>query len=290
MAQQLPAPPVVLIHGLWMTPASWEPWVERFRALGHVVVAPGWPGIDERTVEEVRRDPAPLRGIGLRRIADHYERIIRELPVKPIIMGHSFGGVLTQMLADRGLGVAYVGVEPGQTAGVPTVPFSTIRSGLPILSNPFAINGARPMSKRHFHYTFGNDLSRADSDAVWERYAVNSYNRVLFEGVAAVIDGRNGVSRVDYGRPERGPLLVIVGGADHVVPPAIGRALVARYRRSGSPALVEYLEFPGRTHRIVSQDGWEEVADYALQWARAHAQRPAGAKPSDSSSAAAAGN
>lgn len=289
MAQQLPAPPVVLIHGLWMTPASWEPWVERFRALGHVIVAPGWPGIDDRTVEEVRGDPAPLRGIGLRRIADHYERIIRELPVKPIIMGHSFGGVLTQMLADRGLGVAYVGVEPGQTAGVPTVPFSTIRSGLPILSNPLAINGARPMSKRHFHYTFGNDLSRVDSDAVWERYAVNSYNRVLFEGVAAVFDGRNGVSRVDYGRPERGPLLVIVGGADHVVPPAIGRALVARYRRSGSRALVEYLEFPGRTHRIVSQDGWEEVADYALQWALAHAQRPAGAKPSDSSSAAAAG-
>lgn len=290
MAQQLPAPPVVLIHGLWMTPASWEPWVERFRANGHVVVAPGWPGIDDRTVEEVRRDPAPLRGIGLRRIADHYERIIRELPVKPIIMGHSFGGVLTQMLADRGLGVAYVGVEPGQAAGVPTVPFSTIRSGLPILSNPFAINGARAMSKRHFHYTFGNDLSRADSDAVWERYAVNSYNRVLFEGVAAVFDGRNGVSRVDYGRPERGPLLVIVGGADHVVPPAIGRALVARYRHSGSPALVEYLEFPGRTHRIVSQDGWEEVADYALQWALAHAQRPAGAKPSDSSSAAATGS
>jgi pimeloyl-ACP methyl ester carboxylesterase len=253
-----------------MTPASWGLWIDRFRARGHEVIAPGWPGIDNRSVAEVRADPSPLRGIGLSQIADHYEAIIRALPRKPIIMGHSFGGVLTQMLADRGVGAAYVGVEPGQTAGVPTVPLSTIRSGLPILSNPFALNGAKPISKRQFHYTFGNDLSRAESDAAWEQYAVNSYNRVLFEGVAAVFNGRSGVSRVDYARADRAPLLVIVGGADHVVPPAIGKALVARYRRTGSPAIVDYKEFPGRTHRIVTQDGWEEVADYALEWALAH--------------------
>lgn len=272
-------PPIVLIHGLWMTPASWTAWIERFRAKGHQVIAPGWPGIDDRSVAEVRADPAPLKGVGLKRIADHYEAIIRSLPQKPIIMGHSFGGVLTQMLADRGLGVAYVGVEPGQTAGVPTVPLSTILSGLPILSNPFAINGAKPMSKRHFHYAFGNDLTRADSDIAWQQYAVNSYNRVLFEGVAAVFNGRSGVSKVDYARTDRAPLLVIVGGIDHVVPPAIGRALVARYRRSGGPAVVDYKEFPGRTHRIATQDGWEEVADYALDWALAHASTPTGDRP-----------
>ncbi|WP_244632223.1 MULTISPECIES: triacylglycerol lipase [unclassified Microbacterium] len=114
--------PIVLIHGLWMTPASWNTWAERYRAEGHEVIVPGWPGIDDRSVEDIRRDPSALKGIGLTQIVDHYEHIIRALPVKPIIMGHSFGGVITQMLADRGVGAAYVGVAPGQTAGITTLP------------------------------------------------------------------------------------------------------------------------------------------------------------------------
>ncbi len=263
--------PIVLIHGLWMTPKSWNTWAERFRAQGHEVIIPGWPGIDDRSVEDIRRDPSALKGIGLKQIADNYERIIRALPVKPIIMGHSFGGVLTQMLADRGLGAAYVGVAPGQTAGVTALPLSTLWTGTPILSNPFGRNGAKPLSKRHFHFTFGNDLSRAASDALWEEYAVNSYNRVFFEGVTSVLNEKGGVTRVDYARADRAPLLVITGEIDHVAPPAIGRAIVKKYRSSGSPATVDYKEYPGRTHRLVSQDGWEEIADYALTWAVAHA-------------------
>jgi len=262
---------IVLIHGLWMTPRSWDLWAERFREQGHQVLAPGWPGIDDRSVADVRTDPRPLEGIGLAEIADHYESIIRTLPEKPIIMGHSFGGVLTQMLADRGLGAAYVGVEPGQTAGVLRVPLSTLWSGIPVLANPFGRNRATPVSKRHFRFLFGNDLSRAESDVVWEQLAVPSYNRVLFEGVQSVLDGRSGVTKVDYARADRAPLLVITGGNDHVVPPAIGKALVAKYRRTGSPAVVDYKEFPGRTHRVLSQEGWEEVADFALEWALAHA-------------------
>lgn len=259
--------PIVLIHGLWMTPKSWDTWAERFRARGHEVIVPGWPGIDDRSVADIRRDPKALKGIGLKQIADNYERIIRALPQKPIIMGHSFGGVLTQMLADRGLGVAYVGVAPGQTAGVTTLPLSTLWTGTPILSNPFGKNGAKPLSKRHFHFTFGNDLSRSASDALWEEYAVNSYNRVFFEGVASAFDEKNGVTHVDYARKDRAPLLIITAGIDHVVPPAIGRAVLKKYTDSGSPAIVDYKEFPGRTHRLVSQDGWEEIADYALDWA-----------------------
>lgn len=266
--------PIVLIHGLWMTPKSWSTWAERFRAQGHEVIVPGWPGIDDRSVDDIRHDPSALEGIGLTQIADHYERIIRRLPVKPIIMGHSFGGVLTQMLADRGLGAAYVGVAPGQTAGVTTLPLSTLRTGLPILSNPFGINGARPLSKRHFHFTFGNDLSRAASDALWQDYAVNSYNRVFFEGVTSVLNEKGGVTHVDYARADRAPLLIITGEIDHVVPPAIGRAIVRKYRSTGSPAIVDYKEYPGRTHRLVSQDGWEEIADHALTWAVSHATAP----------------
>ncbi len=262
---------IVLVHGLWMTPTSWDTWAERFRSQGHEVVVPGWPGIDDRSVEDIRSNPTALKGVGLKQIADHYERIIRALPRKPIIMGHSFGGVITQMLADRGLGVAYVGVEPGQTAGITTLPLSTLWTGTPILSNPFDRNGARPLSKSHFHFTFGNDLSRAESDELWERYAVNSYNRVFFEGVASTLNERGGVSHVDYARADRAPLLVITGEIDHVVPPAIGRAIVKKYRSTGSPAIVDYREFAGRTHRIVSQDGWEEVADFALSWALEHA-------------------
>lgn len=262
--------PIVLIHGLWMTPTSWSTWAERFRAQGHEVIIPGWPGIDDRSVEDIRRDPSALKGIGLKQIADHYERIIRELPVKPIIMGHSFGGVLTQMLADRGLGAAYVGVAPGQTAGVTALPLSTLWTGTPILSNPFGRNGAKPLSKRHFHFTFGNDLSRPASDALWEEFAVNSYNRVFFEGVTSVLNEKGGVTRVDYARADRAPLLLIAGEIDHVVPPTIVRAIEKKYRSTGSPAIVERKEYAGRTHRLVSQDGWEEIADHALTWAVAH--------------------
>ncbi|MCK2030292.1 MULTISPECIES: alpha/beta hydrolase [Microbacterium] len=264
--------PIVLIHGLWMTPKSWDTWAERFRAQGHEVIVPGWPGIDDRTVDDIRRDPSALKGIGLKQIADNYERIIRALPVKPIIMGHSFGGVLTQMLADRGLGAAYVGVAPGQTAGVTALPLSTLWTGTPILSNPFGRNGAKPLSKRHFHFTFGNDLSRAASDALWEEYAVNSYNRVFFEGVTSVLNEKGGVTHVDYARADRAPLLLIAGEIDHVVPPAIVRAIEKKYRASGSPAIVDYIEYPGRTHRLVSQDGWEQIADHALAWAVQHAE------------------
>jgi pimeloyl-ACP methyl ester carboxylesterase len=257
--------PIVLIHGLWMTPKSWNTWAERYRAAGHEVIVPGWPGIDDRDPADVRRDPSALAGIGIRQIVDHYERIIRALPQKPIIMGHSFGGLFTQMLADRGLGVAYVGVTPGQPAGITTLPGSTVRTALPILSNPFRRNAASPISKAHFHYTFGNDLGRAESDRLWEEFAVNSYNRVFFEGVGGAFNEKGGVSHVDYTRPGRAPLLIITGEIDHVVPPAIGKSIMKKY--SAGPARVDYKEFAGRTHRIVSQDGWEEVADYALDWA-----------------------
>ena len=260
-------PPIVLVHGLWMTPKSWDTWVGRFRAAGHQVLTPGWPGIDDRTVSDIRNNPEALKGVGLKQIADHLGGVIRSLDEKPIIMGHSFGGLLTQMLADRGLGVAYVGVTPGQPAGVTTLPASTVRTSFPILRNPFNRNGASPISKSHFHFTFGNDLTRAESDKLWEDFAVNSYNRVFFEGVGAAFNEKNGASHVDYAKPDRAPLLIITGEIDHVVPPAIGEAIVKKYT---GPSTVDYREFAGRTHRIVSQKGWEEVADFALAWAVDH--------------------
>jgi len=263
-------PPIVLVHGLWMTPSSWDTWAGHFRAKGHEVITPGWPGIDNRSPADVRANPKALENRGITEIVDSYEKVIRALPQKPIIMGHSFGGIFTQMLLDRGLGIAGVGVEPGQPAGVLALPFSTLKTGFPILSNPFKRKGAKPLSKRHFHYTFGNDLSRADSDAEWEASAVNSVNRVFFEGVLSLPKEKTGITRVDFLKPDRAPLLLISGGIDHVAPAPIQKAALKKY--SQGTALVERVEFPGKTHRIVSQDGWEEVADYALNWALAHAK------------------
>ncbi|CAN5284231.1 alpha/beta fold hydrolase [soil metagenome] len=257
-------PAIVLIHGLWMTPKSWDTWAQRFRAAGHEVIVPGWPGVDDRAPEDIRRDPSALRGIGIKDIVDHYDVLIRALPEAPIIMGHSFGGLFAQMLADRGLGRAVVGVTPGQPAGITTLPASTLWTGFPILSNPFGRNGARPLSKRHFHFTFGNDLTRAESDRLWEDFAIPSFNKVFFEGVGAAFNEKGGASHVDFAKPDRAPLLIITGEKDHVVPPAIGEAIVKKYT---GPSIVDYREFPGRTHRIVSQAGWEEVADFALAWA-----------------------
>lgn len=260
--------PVVLVHGLWMTPSSWDTWASRFREKGHEVIVPGWPGIGERSPQDVRRNPKALEGRRIKEIVDSYDRVIRALPEKPIIMGHSFGGIFIQMLLDRGLGRAGVGVEPGQPAGVLALPFSTLRTGLPILVNPFRINKANKFSKRHFHYTFGNDLTRADSDREWEASAINSVNRVFFEGVLSLPKEKTGITKVDFKKPDRAPLLLISGGIDHVAPPAIQKAALKKYQ--AGPALVERVEFPGRTHRIVSQDGWQEVADYAITWAVEH--------------------
>jgi non-heme chloroperoxidase len=268
------ATPIVLIHGLWMTPKSWDTWAERYRARGHEVITLAWPGIGDKTPEDLRRDPSSLEGIGIPQIVDALEAEIRKLPVKPIIMGHSFGGLFTQMLADRGLGVAYVGVEPGNPAGVLAAPPSTLRSGLPVLSNPFRRNKASQISKKHFRYTFGNDLTQAESDLEYAANAIPSYNRVFFDGVLSIPNEKSGLTRVDFGRADRAPLLVLAGEIDHVVPPTLAKAIVAKYRKAaaatGSTAVVEYREFAGRTHRIVSQQGWEEVADYALDWALAH--------------------
>lgn len=266
--------PIVLIHGLWMTPTSWNTWAERFRAAGHDVIVPGWPGMDDRSVADIRSNPAALKNVGITQIVDHYASVIRALPgfakgKKPIIIGHSFGGLFTQMLADRDLGSAYVAVTSAQPAGVTTLPGSTVRIGLPVLGNPFRAKSVTPITAAQFHYAFGNDLTRAESDAIWRAEAVPSYNRVFFEGVLAAFNEKGGLSHVDFAKADRKPLLFIAGGNDHVIPPKLVKAIVKKYT---GPAVVDYTEFAGRTHRIVSQDGWQEVADYALDWAVSHSK------------------
>jgi pimeloyl-ACP methyl ester carboxylesterase len=261
---------IVLIHGLWMTPRSWEHWIARYESRGYSVVAPAWPGL-EGEVEALNADPSPIADLEVAAIVDHYERIIRGLPAPPIVMGHSFGGTFTQLLLDRGLGAAGVGIASSTVKGILDLPLSTLRSTSPILANPLNRHNAVGLSPKEFHYAFANTLSREQSDAIHERYHVPGSSRVLRQGAFANLH-RHAVTAVDFERPDRAPLLLIAFGEDHVIPPKVARHNAEKYK-SGH---VEFVEFAGRPH-FPGAPGWDEVADHALEWATANAVARSGA-------------
>jgi pimeloyl-ACP methyl ester carboxylesterase len=253
---------VVLIHGLWMTPLCWEHWTARFESAGHVVHAPAWPGV-EAPIEEIRRDPSPLSTLGVKAIADHYESYIRGLPRAPILMGHSFGGLIVQLLLDRGVGAAGVSIDPAPPRGIYFLPPSALRVASVALRNPANRKRTVELSPKQFHYAFGNLLSRADSDAVRDRYAIPGPGRPLFEAALANFS-RHAVSAVDFEKGDRAPLLLVAGGKDHIAPASVTRATAKKYRGA---AVTELAEFPDRSHYTVGEEGWETVADRALLWA-----------------------
>ncbi|EWM68240.1 MULTISPECIES: alpha/beta hydrolase [unclassified Micromonospora] len=254
---------IVLIHGLWMTSRSWEHWAQRYSARGFQVLTPAWPGMD-REVQELRADPAPIAAQRIADITDHYAAIVKGLPRPPIIMGHSFGGLIAQLLADRRLGAAVVAVHPAPVRGVLKLPPSTLRSGYSILHNPANRHRAVPFTPEDFRYAFGNTISQQESDAAWERYAVPGAGHVLFEAAFANLDP-NSATEIDKKRSDRAPLLITAGGEDHVVPATLASSIANLYR--SSTALTGYREFPGRSHFVGGEPGWEEEADYALEWA-----------------------
>ena len=262
-------PTIVLIHGLWLTPRSWEGWIDRYQKAGYNVLAPSWPGL-EGEVEAIRKDPSALKGLKLKTVVDHYERIIRKLDAPPIIMGHSFGGLIVQMLVDRGLGSAGVVIDSAQSAGVPVLPLSTIWATITVLGNPFTFNGTSSLSPKKFNYAFTNELNEVESKKVYDRYQIPGSNRILWDGALSLLNP-NASSKVNYANNNRAPLLFIAGGNDHLVPPAINKANMRKYVKNSS-AVTDYREFPNRTHHTVGQKGWEEVADFALQWANANAR------------------
>jgi pimeloyl-ACP methyl ester carboxylesterase len=256
---------IVLIHGLWLTPRSWERWADRYARLGYQVLAPAWPGM-EAEVEALNADPSPIARLTVDRIVDHYEELILRLERPPIIMGHSFGGTFAQILLDRGLGAAGVGVASATVKGVRDLPLSTIKVAAPALS-PFKQGQAVPLTPGEFHYAFANTVTRAESDALYRRYHVPAATTVLHEYAFANFH-RDAPTEVDFRRDERAPLLFIAFGEDHVMPPKVVGHNEARY--DDSLSVTEYREFPGRPH-FPAVAGWEEVADYALDWAAAHA-------------------
>jgi pimeloyl-ACP methyl ester carboxylesterase len=252
---------IVLIHGLWMTPRSWEGWAERYRSRGYEVIAPAWPGM-EGEVEALNADPTPIAGLEIDQIVDHYEQIIRALPAPPIIMGHSFGGAFTQVLLDRGLGAVGVGVASATVKGVLDLPLSTIRATTPVLRNPFGDHKAVPLNEKQFHYAFANTLSQEQSDELFRRYHVPAASTVLREGAFANFH-RDPPTKIHFERP-RAPLLFIAFGEDHIIPPKASHHNMEKY--AGSDGVVAFKEYPGRPH-FPGVAGWEEVADFALSWA-----------------------
>jgi pimeloyl-ACP methyl ester carboxylesterase len=211
-----------------------------------------------------------LKGLTLTTVVNHYDAIIRKLDAQPILIGHSFGGLIVQLLLDRGLGAAGVAIDSAQSAGVPVLPLSTVWSTITVLGNPFTYNRAVSLSPSKFNYAFTNELNATESKKVYDRYSIPGSARILWDGAFSLLNP-NASSKVNYANNNRAPLLFIAGGNDHLVPPAINKANVRKYIKN-STALTDYREFPNRTHHTVGQTGWEEVADHALQWATTHAR------------------
>ena len=257
---------IVLINGLWMTALSWENWVKRYTDKGFRVVAKSWPGMDN-DINELRRNSAPIARLGITEIVEHYERVIRGLDSAPIIIGHSFGGLITQILIDRGLGAAGVAIAPAPVKGIIFLPFSTLRVSFPALSTPANNHRALPLSPEQFHYAFTNSLTEEESLTVYDRYAVPGPDHVLFQAAFANFNPY-AATAVDFQNDDRAPLLLVSGGKDHVSPASVVEANFKLYRKT--KAVTEYKEFPERTHYTLGQKGWEEVADYALEWALTH--------------------
>jgi pimeloyl-ACP methyl ester carboxylesterase len=264
------APPdtVVLVHGLWMTPRSWEHWVDYYQAKGMAVLTPGYPGF-EIEVEALRADPQIISDLTVPETVDHLAAAIEQVATPPIIMGHSFGGTLTQLLLARGLGAAGVVIDSAPTEGVRVNPISQVRSLFPALKNPANRHKPVGFTEEEFHYAFTNTLSAEESKAVWERYAIPAPGRWVWDyGLIANFKPGHQDTWVDYSA-DRAPLLFIAGEKDHIMPPSVNRSNAKHYHRS--PALTDYYEFEGRDHWTCAAPGWEAVADYALDWALAHA-------------------
>jgi pimeloyl-ACP methyl ester carboxylesterase len=264
---QAAGPPVVLIHGLWLSPSSWDGWKERFETQGHEVLAPPWPGMD-RSVEEIRRDPSPLNGLGVREIADHYAAIIGAMERAPVIIGHSFGGLVTELLLDRGLGLAGVALSPGPFKGILRVPVSQIRASAPALLNPANRKRTVKLTPEQFRYAFTNTMSAEESREIYDRYHIPGPGRPLFQAAFANFNP-HAATKVDVHNDSRPPLLIVGNGADHTVPASVSREAATRLGRSRSK--VDYQELPGRPHLTAGAPGWEAVADMALEWSLANA-------------------
>jgi len=252
--------PVVFVHGLWLLPSSWDRWAALFETHGYTALTPGWPD-DPDTVEEANAHPEVMANKSVGQVADHFAEIIRGLDKPPAIIGHSFGGLLAQILAGRGLSSATVAIDPAPFRGVLPLPFSSLKSAWPVLGNPANRNRAVPLTYDQFRYAFANRVSEEEAKALHEEFAVPATGKALFQAAVANLNPWTEVA-VDTENPERGPLLIVSGEFDHTVPRAIANASFKQQEKNRNPT--EFLEMKGRGHALTIDSGWHEVADRAL--------------------------
>jgi non-heme chloroperoxidase len=256
--------PVAFVHGLWLLPSSWERWAAMFEEAGFAAVSPGWPD-DPETVEEAKAHPEVFAHKSVGQIADYVDGIIRRLDKKPVVIGHSFGGLLAQIIAGRGLASVTVAIDPAPFRGVLPLPVSALRSASPVLSNPANRNRAVPLTYEQFRYGFANAVGEDEAKELYETYSVPGSGVPIFQAASANLNPWT-EAKVDTKNPERGPLLIIVGEKDHTVPPAIAKA--AYKRQKGNEGVTEFVEIPGRGHALVIDNGWRDVADTALAFVK----------------------
>jgi non-heme chloroperoxidase len=254
--------PVVFIHGLWLLPSSWDRWVKLFEENGYVALSPGWPD-DPATVTQAKAHPEVFANKTVGQVADHYAAVLWRLGVKPAAVGHSFGGLIAQILAGRGLSAATVAIDPAPFRGVLPLPISALKSASPVLGNPANRHRAVPLTYEQFRFAFANAVSEDEAKRLYDTFAVPAPGAPLFEAAAANLNPWTDV-KVNTKSADRGPLLIVSGEKDHTVPRALCDAAFKKQRRNDG--ITEFVEIPGRGHALTIDDGWREVAETALRF------------------------
>ncbi|HEY4151160.1 MAG TPA: alpha/beta hydrolase [Chitinophagaceae bacterium] len=251
---------IVFIHGLWIHTSSWQPWMNFFKQRGYETLNPGWPG-DAPTVEGCRSNPQAIANRGVTEVADSYEAVIKTLAEPPIIIGHSFGALITQVLLGRGIAAAGIAIDPAPMKGVWQLPFSALRASFPVLGNPFNVKKAVSLSFGQFRYGFANAVPEQEARELYEAWTIPAPGRPLFQAAFATFAGSE--TKVNTANTTRGPLLVTGGEKDHIAPPILGKASVKKYNSS---VKTEFKLFKDRGHSLIVDHGWKEIAEYSLSW------------------------
>ncbi|MFI5155425.1 MAG: alpha/beta hydrolase [Chitinophagales bacterium] len=251
---------IVFIHGLWIHASSWQPWMEFFKEFGYDSLNPGWPG-DGPTVAACRENAEAIGNRGVGEVADSYAKVIAGLSSPPILIGHSFGGLLTQILLGRGIAAAGIAMDPAPIKGVWQLPFSALKASFPVLGNPFNLKKAISLTFNQFVYGFANAIPEEEARELYDRITIPAPARPLFQAATATFAGSE--TKANTGNTTRGPLLITGGSKDHIAPPILGKASAAKYKKL---VVTDFKLFEGRGHSLASDHGWKEIAQFSLEW------------------------